>query len=115
MAGAYAAPLDMHKPDPLDLAHPPADIGWAEFDLLLDTLPAWQAAITALAATMSPHPVRQMATGSVLVALLGDEQVLKLYPPFLRDHFEFERAALRHLGAWAAEGKSLTTFAAPER
>ncbi len=35
--------------------------------------------------------------GTVLVALLGRELVLKLYPPFLRDHFEFERAMLGHL------------------
>jgi hypothetical protein len=33
----------------------------------------------------------------VLVALLGRELVLKMYPPFLRDHFEFERAMLGHL------------------
>jgi hygromycin-B 7''-O-kinase len=35
--------------------------------------------------------------GTVLVALLGGDLMLKLYPPLLRDHFEFERAMLRHL------------------
>ena len=33
----------------------------------------------------------------MLVALLAGDLVLKLYPPFLRDHFEFERAMLGHL------------------
>jgi hygromycin-B 7''-O-kinase len=31
------------------------------------------------------------------VALLGQERVLKLYPPFLRDHFDYECAALQAL------------------
>jgi hygromycin-B 7''-O-kinase len=88
----------MDTPMPLNLDCLPATIGVAEFDALHDHLPAWQAAITALAATLSPQPVQQMDAGTVLVALLGDTQVIKLYPPFLRDHFAFERAALQQLG-----------------
>jgi len=88
----------MDAPPPLNLACLPATIGMAEFDALHDHLPSWRDAISALAATVSPQPVRQMDAGTVLVALLGDTQVIKLYPPFLRDHFDFERAALRQLG-----------------
>jgi hygromycin-B 7''-O-kinase len=88
----------VETPAPLNLASLPATIGVAEFDALHDHLPAWRDAIGALAATLSPHPVQQMDAGTVLVALLGDTQVIKLYPPFLRDHFAFERAALQQLG-----------------
>jgi hygromycin-B 7''-O-kinase len=38
-----------------------------------------------------------VSSGTVLVGLVGDDLVLKLYPPFLRDHFEFEREALGRL------------------
>jgi hygromycin-B 7''-O-kinase len=76
----------------------PAQIGVAEFDELHDNLPAWREVIRLLAAEWSDEPVQQMAEGTVLVALLGQTLVLKLYPPFLRDHFEFERAALVQLG-----------------
>jgi hygromycin-B 7''-O-kinase len=41
--------------------------------------------------------VRAVADGSNLVALLGEDRVIKLFPPFLRDQYESERAALRHL------------------
>ena len=39
-----------------------------------------------------------MKEGTVLVALIGRSHAIKLYPPFLRDHFEFERAALTQIG-----------------
>ena len=76
----------------------PADIGAAEFDALHDDLPAWRALIEDLAAEHSDAAVQQMETSSVLVALLGSSHALKLYPPFLRDHFEYERAMLRRVG-----------------
>jgi hygromycin-B 7''-O-kinase len=76
----------------------PADIGVAAFDALHDDLPAWRGVIEDLAARHGRGPVRQMSEGTVLVALLGEQQALKLYPPFLRDHFEFECAALARLG-----------------
>lgn len=77
----------------------PADIGVAEFDALHDDPAAWRAAIEALAFEHGAPAaaVRQETAGTVLVARLGHERVLKLYPPFLRDHFEFERAMLARL------------------
>ncbi|MCY7315155.1 MAG: aminoglycoside 3'-phosphotransferase/choline kinase family protein [Rubrivivax sp.] len=45
-----------------------------------------------------PGPVQPVGSGTVFVALLSRTQVLKLYPPFLRDHFAFERAALSAIG-----------------
>lgn len=77
----------------------PALIGVAAFDALHDEPAAWRAAIVALAAELgTPEAeVRQESEGTVLVARLGRERVLKLYPPFLRDHFEFERAMLERL------------------
>ncbi len=41
--------------------------------------------------------MRPTTAGSVLVGLVGQALVVKLYPPFLRDHFEFEREALGRL------------------
>jgi len=77
----------------------PADLDWSAFDALHDDLPAWRAAIESLAAGLGSGPVVQMTEGSVLVALIGRSHALKLYPPFLRDHFEFECAALVRIGA----------------
>jgi hygromycin-B 7''-O-kinase len=82
-----------HEPAPL-----PADIGVAAFDALHDDLPAWRGVIEDLAARHGKGPARQMSEGTVLVALLGEEQVLKLYPPFLQDHCDFESTALAGLG-----------------
>ena len=76
----------------------PAAIDWTAFDALRDDLPAWRAAIESLAADWGDGPVVQMAEGTVLVALIGRSHAIKLYPPFLRDHFEFERAALAQIG-----------------
>ena len=74
------------------------DIGVAEFDRLHEDAGAWRPVIEAIARRRSDEPVVQMTEGTVLVALLGRTQALKLYPPFLRDHFEFECAALARLG-----------------
>ena len=76
----------------------PVAIGEAEFDALHGNLPAWRAVIESLAAEHTEAPVLQMESGSVLVALLGRSHALKLYPPFLRDHFEYERAMLARVG-----------------
>ena len=40
------------------------------------------------------HPASE---GTVLVALLGQAQVLKLFPPFLADHAHFEQGLLQRL------------------
>ena len=77
----------------------PRDISVGDFDRLHDDSSAWHAAIESIARGCGgTEPVVQVTEGTVLVALLGRRQVLKLYPPFLRDHFEFEYAALARLG-----------------
>jgi hygromycin-B 7''-O-kinase len=77
----------------------PADIDAAAFDALHDDPPAWRAVMESLALEQGAPAaaVQQETAGTVLVARLGHERVLKLYPPFLRDHFEFERAMLARL------------------
>jgi hygromycin-B 7''-O-kinase len=40
---------------------------------------------------------RAAGAGTVLVALLGDAQVIKLFPPFLADHAHFEQGLLARL------------------
>jgi hygromycin-B 7''-O-kinase len=75
----------------------PATIGVAEFDALHDDPARWRDDVAAIAARLSPAPVQPMTEGTALVALVGDGHVLKVYPPFLHDHFAFERAMLRHV------------------
>jgi hygromycin-B 7''-O-kinase len=74
----------------------PAEIDVAAFDAWHDDLPAWRAVIEAIAAEEGGGTIEQMPDSTAMVALLGDDRVLKLYPPFLRDHCDFERAALVH-------------------
>ena len=76
----------------------PTAIDAAAFEALHDDLPSWRGLLESLASALSSEPVVQMSEGTVLVALVGRSHVLKVYPPFLRDHFEFERAALALLG-----------------
>jgi hygromycin-B 7''-O-kinase len=78
----------------------PARIDVAAFDALHDDPAAWREVMLSLAREQvagEPVSVRQETAGTVLVARIGSERVLKLYPPFLRDHFEFERAMLERL------------------
>jgi hygromycin-B 7''-O-kinase len=75
----------------------PADPGVADFDALQEDPARWIGVLATLGARYSRAPAVPAGEGSVLVALLGRELVLKLYPPFLRDRFEFERAMLAHL------------------
>ena len=75
----------------------PAEPGVAEFDALQEDPRRWIGVVAALGARYSSAPAVPAGEGTVLVALLGRELVLKLYPPFLRDHFAFERALLGHL------------------
>jgi hygromycin-B 7''-O-kinase len=67
------------------------------FDALHDQPQLWRDVMHTLAGQHGGGQVQQMTSGTVLVALLGSDRVLKLYPPFLQDHFAFEEAALRHL------------------
>jgi hygromycin-B 7''-O-kinase len=73
------------------------DINVQAFDALHDQPELWREAMHTLAAQHGGGPVQPMTSGTVLVALLGNDRVLKLYPPFLQDHFAFEEAALAHL------------------
>jgi hygromycin-B 7''-O-kinase len=75
----------------------PADPAVAEFDALQEDPARWIEVVSALGARYSTAPAVPAGEGTVLVALLGRELVIKLYPPFLRDHFAFERAMLAHL------------------
>ena len=68
-----------------------------EFDALQQDPARWIGTVAALAARYSPAPAVPAGKGTVLVALLGHDLVIKVYPPFLRDHFAFERAMLAHL------------------
>ena len=79
------------------LALPPS-IDEQAFDALQSDPERWREVITAIATPYAPAAtVRPTTAGSVLVALVGQALVVKLYPPFLRDHFEFEREALGRL------------------
>jgi hygromycin-B 7''-O-kinase len=74
-----------------------ADPGVADFDALQADPARWIGVVATIAARYTSAPPVPACEGTVLVALLGSELVLKLYPPFLRDHFAFERAMLGHL------------------
>ena len=67
------------------------------FDALHDDESRWRDLVASIAAEYSPAPVTPATVGTVLVGLVGRDLVVKLYPPFLRDHFEFEVAALQRL------------------
>jgi hygromycin-B 7''-O-kinase len=74
----------------------PLGLSVAAFDEWHDSLPAWRGAVETLAARHARpgERVQALDAGTVLVVLIGDRAVFKLYPPFLRDHWAFERATL---------------------
>ncbi len=75
----------------------PAHISVADFDALHDDTSAWHPWVLSLAQSLGESEIEPFTDGTVLVARIGAGRVLKLYPPFLRDHFEFERALLLRL------------------
>ncbi|WP_418316314.1 phosphotransferase family protein [Piscinibacter sakaiensis] len=75
----------------------PANPDVAEFDALRQHPARWIGVVATLGARYSSAPAVAAGDGTVLVALLGDDLVLKLYPPSLRDHCVFEHAMLTHL------------------
>jgi hygromycin-B 7''-O-kinase len=79
------------------LAVLPASIDVAAFDVLHDDVVRWRDVVSSIAAAYSDAPVSPASEGTVLVGLVGQDLVVKLYPPFLRDHCEFEAAALQRL------------------
>lgn len=74
----------------------PADISVADFDALHDAPERWRGLIDDLAARHGLGPVQQPAESTALVGL-GASAVIKLYPPFLRDHHAFECGLLPRL------------------
>lgn len=95
----------------------PAGLDVAAFDDLHDDVARWLPLISDIAAAHVPAgtPVRPAAEGTVLVALLGSSQVIKLYPPLLRDHFEFEQETLRCLQPLALAVPTPRLLASGER
>lgn len=75
----------------------PARIDVRAFDALHDEPERWRDVVASIAAGYSSAPATPVAGGTVLVARVGTELVVKLFPPFLRDHFEFEREMLDRL------------------
>jgi hygromycin-B 7''-O-kinase len=68
------------------------------FDAFHDDADAWRHGMEALVRAQGwQGEWRAAAEGTVLVALLGDAEVLKLYPPFLRDHWAFEHGLMPRL------------------
>jgi hygromycin-B 7''-O-kinase len=74
----------------------PASIDPAGLDALQAEPARWLPVVAALAGRFSTGPVQAAPTSTVLVGLAPDV-VVKLYAPFLHDHFAYERAALAHL------------------
>ena len=72
----------------------PSQIDPARFDALQADPAAWLPVMQELADAHGGGPLQPAGGGTVLVALLGTDRVLKLYPPFLRDHFAYERGVL---------------------
>ncbi|MBL8341836.1 MAG: aminoglycoside 3'-phosphotransferase/choline kinase family protein [Rubrivivax sp.] len=67
------------------------------FDALHDDAAAWRDALADIGRSHGGGELVQESSGTVLVARLDRDRVLKVYPPFLRDHFEFEHAMLQQL------------------
>lgn len=76
----------------------PQGLDPAAFDVFHDDPAAWRPAMDDLLRAQGWSGDWQPAgEGTVLVALLGNAQVLKLYPPFLRDHWAFEHGLMPRL------------------
>lgn len=76
----------------------PADPDDDAFDALHARPADWLPALRTLADALGPPGAGALQPasggGSALVALLGDDRVLKVYPPTMRDHHGIELAAL---------------------
>jgi len=76
----------------------PSFEGPAQFDALHDDPQRWQPLLAELARRLGlTGAVLPLGEGTVLVASVGAQQILKLYPPFLHDHWAFERGLLQRL------------------
>src|SRR5690606_35275918 len=76
----------------------PSTIAPDDHDRLHDEPERWRDAVAAIArrhrpgARVTPSPL-----GTSLVAFVNEDLIIKVYPPFLRSHWDFERRALSHL------------------
>ncbi|MFN0186839.1 MAG: phosphotransferase family protein [Aquabacterium sp.] len=75
----------------------PLDLSPAAFDALHDEPAAWRDEVTALARQLGSATMQPFTEGTALVSRLDGGRILKVYPPFLADHFTFERALLARL------------------
>jgi hygromycin-B 7''-O-kinase len=75
----------------------PADIGVAEYRALRRDPARWLGPVRALCAGLGYDAVSPVAGGSNLIAELGREAFIKVFPPFERGQFESERRALAYL------------------
>jgi hygromycin-B 7''-O-kinase len=75
----------------------PPDLSAAEFDALHDEPAAWRADIEALARSLGSATLEPVEEGTALVSRVEGGRILKVYPPFLHDHYAFERVMLDRL------------------
>lgn len=75
----------------------PADIGVAEFRALRRDPARWLGPVRASCARLGYDTVSPIAGGSNLIAELGRDAFIKVFPPFERGQFESERRALAYL------------------
>lgn len=75
----------------------PPELSAAEFDALHDEPAAWRDEIAALALTLGSATLQPVSEGTALVSRIEGGRILKVFPPFLRDHFDFECAMLPHV------------------
>jgi hygromycin-B 7''-O-kinase len=78
----------------------PGAISVTEYTALREQPERWQPLMHEIAAAhgLAKGPIRPVRDGSNLVALLGKELVIKLFPPFMRDQYLSEQATLKHIG-----------------
>ncbi|MBL8329109.1 MAG: phosphotransferase [Rubrivivax sp.] len=89
----------------------PVHLSEPEFDTLHDDVPRWRPLVEPLAARHARpgESLRALDEGTVLVVLIGQRAVFKLYPPFMQGHAAFERATLALLSSLGAQPLPVAT------
>jgi hygromycin-B 7''-O-kinase len=76
----------------------PSTITPDDHDRLHDDPSRWREAVASIARRHFPGArVEPSPLGTSLVGFVNDDLVIKVYPPFLRSHWAYERRALAHL------------------